>query len=157
MRLVPSLSLVLIITLLGGCGSPDPSGVADDFWSALASGDLEEAAKHATRASAPSLPNWELRVQSYQLGEARKEGDQVVIPTTVVIVEEEGKQRTLGADTLLVREGGEWKVEANATLAGVASSYAQQALMEAGRELQKSMQQMGKQLQQKMKEMQQGR
>ncbi len=156
MRPIRTLIPLLLATLLWGCGGSGPTATADRFWSALAAGDLQEAARYATSTSAPSLPSWELKVRSYQLGEARKGDDQAVIPTTVVIAEEEGKQRTLGADTLLVREGGEWKVEASATLAGVASSYAQQALMEAGRELQKSMQQMGKQLQQKMKEMQRG-
>lgn len=102
------------VLLIAACAtSLSKQDVARDFWTAMAAKDI---AKAKTFASAGSLdgvsPNNENdnTIDKVDLRPA-KESDGLTVVPTIVTSMENGQEKTLSFDTVMIKENGEWKVD----------------------------------------------
>ena len=116
LKMLVILGIVLIAVVFGCSGNGDDSlAVAKGFWKAMEDKDLEKAKSFVTRASANSLQiNEEEEDKDVEVafGEVTYEEDKSIIETTIR-TSEEGKDLEIPLKTILVKEDGEWKVDAD--------------------------------------------
>jgi hypothetical protein len=142
---------VTITCLICGCGSKEDESlaVAKDFWKAMKDKDIEKAKTYATAASAGALTlNEDENDQDAEItfGDIEKKDGKSKIETII---------RTIGGDsemeipmqTVLVKEGGEWKVDVNETMMSLFGG-AMGAMMDTMKE---SMEDLGNSMAEEMK------
>lgn len=118
LTLVTAVVVLLMVACNGGTGGNDPKSVAKNFFEALKTMNVDEAAKYATKDSKSMLDlmkmgmsmapknidslKKELAKQKVEYGEPKIEGDVATISITT-----DGKDKT---DFKLKKEEGQWKV-----------------------------------------------
>lgn len=112
-----ALYLVLGL-LLAACGSAnDPRSVAEGFWQAMMERDIEKARGYTTAESGKTLKlrdNGEGDV-NVAVGEMTEKESEVTFATTMTSTVD-GQEQKIPLETILVREDGTWKVDANRTM-----------------------------------------
>jgi hypothetical protein len=143
-------SLVILFSLsllLFGCGGKsDQVEIAKKFWSALEAQDLETARRYATTETAQSLTineDQQNREIDIAFGEVSQEDGKSLVATTIT-TSNEGIEMDIPLQTVMVKEGGEWKVDVNQTMMSMFGG-AMGAMMEGLTESMKDgMEEMGK-------------
>lgn len=137
--IISVLAMTLLFTGLTACGKggSDPKAVAEKFWEASKSGDPTQMEPYVTKASmqADLMKEKAGKTEgSFELGEAKVEGEQAKVATKL-----NDKGMSFDLQTILVKEGGAWKVDVNQTMMSMLSGDAMQAMMkglgEAGKAL----------------------
>lgn len=150
------LFLMVGIALIAGCSkgtSNNPKDVAEKFWSASKSGDVEKAKKYATKGSSDTLTKEDKTTQEgeYKLGEPKIEGEKVLIPTTLV-----NEEYTVKLNTVLVLEDGKWRVDVNQTMMSMMGGAMGEMMKALGKGMGAMMKGMGGAMGETMKDMQEG-
>jgi len=107
-----------LIALLPSCGGGSAIDVAGKFWNALNDGDLEKAREYCTEETAASLTmndNGGDADVDVEFGTTTVEGGRTIIETQMVARMGDLTQN-VELKTILVQEGGEWKVDVMNTM-----------------------------------------
>lgn len=129
-----------------GGGASDPKGVADKFWAATKTGEIEKIKPYVTATSFSSelmKGNAQKTEGEYTLGAPQIESDKATIPTTL-----KDKGFNIELQTICVKENGKWKVDVNQTMATMFGG----AMGEMMKGLEKGLGEMGKALGEGLKE-----
>lgn len=139
--LAGSAALVAGLALGLACSaSPSPEEIASRFWSALREGSIDEARAVALPIDAGRLDGLGQRysITAVELGEATETGEGLASVETTLPAP--GGSTTFAFPTHLTRVQGEWRVDAQKTLAGMSQALiaasleqATEALRESGR------------------------
>lgn len=128
--------LVVAVALLGGCSKftglfgaagGNPIKIADKFWAATKTGNVEKIKPFVTKASMEHQmmqENAKPNEGEYTLGKANVDGNVATIPTKL-----KDKQMDLDVQTILVKEGGNWKVDVNKTMMSMFSDDSMKELL----------------------------
>lgn len=111
------LVVLVVVATMAGCrsGAQDPKQVAQQFWNAVRVGDFEKVKPLVTRASAQSMKPEEKgdfnKEGEVVVGAAKVEGERALVETTI-----KDKGFTIPFQTIVVKEEGKWKVDADQTM-----------------------------------------
>ncbi len=119
------------------CGSSQtltPDEVATQFWRAIESGNAKAARKYvsAEARSSESLGKDILELEEISFGKVIIDGESAIVETTVVVLSD--RPLTLPLNTVLVKEGAEWKVDYNATVSSISLNSALARVLQSVRE-----------------------
>ena len=147
--------IIIILSLTVGCTSTDsPEDVAKKFWTALEDRDVDKARKYATKESAGSLRANENKNGGdieITFGEVTTKDNEAIVETTMRS-SNGGKEIQIPMKTILVREDGEWKVEAQHTMLSMFGGAMGEIMQGLGKAMKESMKEMGKAMAEGMKE-----
>ncbi len=109
------MTYLLTAALLGtACGAADdPYGVAEAFWTASKDGDMELAKSYIAEGGSASIDESGSSIGDFSLGETAIDGDRATVETTMVSAGEQSME--LAFTTVLVQQGGGWKVDLDQT------------------------------------------
>lgn len=150
---MPNLSrslfvISLSVSLLAACSkSPDPKAIAQKFWEATKTGNIEQIKPYVTKTSLTHEMMQENTSETHEgtftLGEPEIKENTASIPTTI-----QDKEMNMPLTTVLQKEDGQWKVDVQATMMSMMGG--------AMAEMMKGMEQMGKTLGEGMGQAMQG-
>lgn len=147
------LLVVAAVVFLAGCskgGAGDPKGVAQKFWEAVKAGDVAKVAPYVTKAGFEMLKNEKpddagmKKEGDFSFGAVKVDGDRAKVETKIT-----DKGFSIPFETIVVKEGGQWKVDADQTMASAmtgAMGAMGQALGEGMKAAGDAMEQAGKEL-----------
>jgi len=142
--------------LLGCSGAlaPAPHDVAGRFWEAVRTGDRETALSLASAASALEVDQLtaKRKIAEVLLGETLQSETSAIVRTSLQ-TETDGEPLRASFDTHLVREGGQWKVDVDATERELTSALFAASMREIGEALGEGAQEFSKALEQGVEEM----
>lgn len=145
-----AVMIAVAVLLVAGCSKgTDPKDVARKFWDGVKAGEIEKVRPLVTDASFALLKQDEQsggmkKEGEFTLGDAKAEGDRATVATKIT---DEGF--AIPFETVLVKEKGAWKVDANQTMASVmtgAMAAMGQALGEGMKEAAGALEKAGKEL-----------
>ena len=149
---------LLALTMVA-CGGPDrgPEQVAEAFWLAVLSQDLEGVRGNSTEESAAEVDLSMLDFSTTVTFGETERGDQVATVSTQ-LQDPSGEDPPIAVETLLAMEDGEWRVDAVGTLEqardGLSSNLATD-LRELSEEIQKELEAAVQELRKEMPELRQ--
>ena len=121
LRLFPLLLIAALV--VAGCNKQaDPQTVTRLFWEAVIKNDLDTMEALATAESAErlkALHNNDQQLKSIEVGEMRIEGKRAQVITILHGAASDGNETTFNTQTLLVKHGDIWEVDANETVSAL--------------------------------------
>lgn len=155
-------SAILIVFFLVSCTNiNNPSKVANNFWNALSSKNLEKAKEYAVAGTMDDTnisEEAEMKIISIAK-QARVEDDLAYLPTTIEIINN-NESKKYEFDTVLAKENNLWKVDFDKTqtsMIGFSVKQFEKSLKEVGKEMGEAMgeamKEMGKAMGEAMEEM----
>ena len=115
-KIVQWCCLISLSAFLIGCGKATPTQVADNFWQAVQKKEVEKVKSFASIESQKHI-NLTSQMNSniqVKLGAAKIEEDRADVAMHIVYINKDPKKSLdmeIDAETLLVQENGEWRVD----------------------------------------------
>lgn len=136
-----AVSLLLLVTACAGTASQEE--VAREFWAAMAAKDIDKAKGFAKQGSMEGVSaNEGPAVATIEVREAKVEGGQTLVPTTLTAMQD-GQQQTLNFNTVLEEEAGVWKVDFDKTTTSMLGFSVQDMVEGMGKAMGEAMKGMG--------------
>ncbi|MGS2723357.1 hypothetical protein ACVBEJ_06395 [Porticoccus sp. GXU_MW_L64] len=121
--------LLLAVLLLAACAdNASPQAVSQQFWQAVAAGNIDAAKALATKSSMESISiSGKRRIESLHIGEVSlDESEQSSLVATAFESVKGNSRITLTFDTVLEQQQGQWRVNFNRTTQSMLGSSFQQ-------------------------------
>lgn len=127
---VYAVALMMVMLVAVGCSKKgsqgdDPKSIANTFWSSVQKGDSAKVKTVVTKSSLASLQGDEggsvKEGSSFTLADAKIAGDTATVPTTL-----KDAEMSIEVQTILVKEDGAWKVDADKTMQAVFTAAMEQ-------------------------------
>lgn len=146
-RNIALICMVIALFLTAGCTRSDsPESVADEFWGALMDRDIDKARSHATKNTAAFLQENNNNTDGeaeITFGEVNTENGKSTIETSMHSSNGE-MELNIPMKTFLVKEDGEWKVDAQQTMMSMFGAAMGELMEGFGDAMKDSMREMGK-------------
>lgn len=107
------ISLFLTTLILTGCFGPEsPQDVAQEFWEAVITHNVDDAIEYSTLVDAKSYDSFNKKWGGYQavMGKIMIDGNQAEVETKLSRITDTGKSHKK-LSTYLVKQDGKWKVD----------------------------------------------
>ncbi|MCV6604474.1 MAG: hypothetical protein OIF34_04150 [Porticoccaceae bacterium] len=127
-RFFTGFLMLMLAVFISGCSNSDsPGDVAQDFWQAMADGDIDTARGLATESSKEAVRmDKKLHIEYLEFGKIfTEEGNPSLLPTSLTTVSG-GNRINLSFDTVLEQQQGQWRVDFNQTTQSMLGSSFQQ-------------------------------
>jgi hypothetical protein len=113
--------------------------IASDFWAAMMADDIAKARTFAKQGSMDNVtPKESAKMEKVEIRHAREENGLTYVPTTMIGMEN-GKPKRLTFDTIMEKEGGEWKVDFDKTSTSIIGVSMDAAMDGMGKAMGKAM------------------
>ena len=156
MKSIVLIILCFVVLVTAGCSKDSPMDVAEGFWIAMADRDLETARSFVTKETANSM-TWNNNAGNgdftVKFGDVTEEVSYSAVET-IMIPSDGDMEMEITLRTIVVKEEGKWKVDANRTMMSMFGGAMGEMMQQLGEVMKDGMEEFGKGMQESMEQMQ---